>query len=161
MTRVVTTSVQDRVCVMTIDRAEARNAVNRAVSQQLADALRRFADDDALSVGVITGAGGTFSAGMDLKAFPTEGIPLVDSQGFCGLTRAQLEKPVIAAVEGWALGGGLELALACDLIVCGRSATFALPEVTRGLIPAEGGALRLPQRLPYQLPWRRCSPASH
>ncbi|MBH1938028.1 crotonase/enoyl-CoA hydratase family protein [Streptomyces sp. AV19] len=136
---------------MTIDRAEARNAVNRAVSQQLADALRRFADDDALSVGVITGAGGTFSAGMDLKAFPTEGIPLIGDQGFCGLTRAHPEKPLIAAVEGWALGGGFELALACDLIVCGRSALFALSEVTRGLIPAEGGALRLPQCLPYHV----------
>ncbi|WP_406215599.1 crotonase/enoyl-CoA hydratase family protein [Streptomyces decoyicus] len=151
MKELISTTVEDRVLVMTIDRVEARNAVNRAVSYQLADALERLEIDDMLAVGVITGAGGNFSAGMDLKAFPTEGIPLVGDRGFCGLTRAQLCKPVVAAVEGWALGGGFEIALACDLIVCGESARFGLPEVTRGLIPAEGGALRLPQRLPYHV----------
>ncbi|MGW7637404.1 crotonase/enoyl-CoA hydratase family protein [Streptomyces decoyicus] len=151
MKDLVTTTVEDRVLVMTIDRAEARNAVNRAVSQQLAEAFERLENDDALATGVITGAGGNFCAGMDLKAFPTEGIPLVGDRGFCGLTRAQLCKPVVAAVEGWALGGGFEIALACDLIVCGESARFGLPEVTRGLVPAEGGALRLPQRLPYHI----------
>ncbi|MFK0264194.1 crotonase/enoyl-CoA hydratase family protein [Streptomyces angustmyceticus] len=151
MKKLVTTTVEGAVLVMTIDRAEARNAVNRAVSQQLAEALGRLENDDALAAGVITGAGGNFSAGMDLKAFPIEGIPLVGDRGFCGLTRAQLRKPVVAAVEGWALGGGFEIALACDLIVCGESARFGLPEVTRGLVPAEGGALRLPQRLPYHI----------
>jgi enoyl-CoA hydratase len=100
---------------------------------------------------VLTGAGGTFSAGMDLKAFAAGETPLLPGRGFGGLTRAVVRKPLIAAVEGWALGGGFEMALACDLIVAAQDARFGFPEVTRGIVPAEGGLVRLPRRLPYHV----------
>jgi len=107
--------------------------------------------DPTLSVGVLTGAGGTFSAGMDLKAFASGQTPILAGRGFGGLTQAVVRKPLIAAVEGWALGGGFEMALACDLIVAGETARFGLTEVKRGLIAGEGGVIRLPQRLPYHI----------
>jgi enoyl-CoA hydratase len=102
-------------------------------------------------VGVLTGAGGTFSAGMDLKAFAQGEMPTLPGRGLGGLTRAVVRKPLIAAVEGWALGGGFELALACDLIVAAEDARFGFPEVKRGLVAGEGGLIRLPRRLPYHL----------
>src|SRR6185436_4579219 len=104
--------------------------------------------DPTLSVGVLTGAGGTFSAGMGLKAFASGQTPILPGRGFGGLTRAVVRKPLIAAVEGWALGGGFEMALACDLIVAADDARFGCPEVTWGLVAAEGGLIRLPRRLP-------------
>jgi enoyl-CoA hydratase len=117
----------------------------------LAAALDVLDSDPTLSVGVLTGAGGTFSAGMDLKAFANGQTPILAGRGFGGLTRAVVGKPLIAAVEGWALGGGFEMALACDLIVAAQDAKFGLPEVKRGLIAGEGGVIRLPQRIPYHI----------
>lgn len=137
--------------LITIDRPKARNAVNAAVAAGLSTALDRLEADPGLRAGVLTGAGGTFSAGMDLKAALAGESPEVPGRGFGGLTQARTTKPLIAAVEGWAMGGGFELALACDLIVAADDARFGLPEVSRGLIAAGGGAIRLPKRIPYHL----------
>ncbi|MFJ1609000.1 crotonase/enoyl-CoA hydratase family protein [Streptomyces sp. NPDC088253] len=137
--------------LITIDRPKARNAVNAAVAAGLAAALDELESDPALRVGVLTGAGGTFCAGMDLKAALKGESPEVEGRGFGGLTEAELTKPLIAAVEGFAMGGGFELALGCDLIVAAGDAKFALPEVKRGLIAAGGGVIRLPKRIPYHL----------
>ncbi|MGV9249052.1 crotonase/enoyl-CoA hydratase family protein [Streptomyces sp. NPDC003710] len=137
--------------LITIDRPEARNAVNAAVAAGLTAASDELEADPALRAGVLTGAGGTFSAGMDLKAALKGESPEVEGRGFGGLTEAELTKPLIAAVEGFAVGGGFELALGCDLIVAAEDAEFGLPEVTRGLIAAGGGVIRLPKRIPYHL----------
>jgi enoyl-CoA hydratase/carnithine racemase len=137
--------------LITIDRPKARNAVNAAVAAGLAAALDELESDPALRVGVLTGAGGTFCAGMDLKAALKGESPEVESRGFGGLTEAELTKPLIAAVEGNALGGGFELALGCDLIVAAYDARLGLPEVKRGLIAAGGGVIRLPKRIPHHL----------
>jgi enoyl-CoA hydratase len=138
----------DRIAVITISRPQARNAVNRAVALALAAALDELDERDDLTVGIITGAGGTFSAGMDLKAFLTGEDPYVGDKGFAGIAQAPPRKPLIAAVEGWALAGGCEIALACDLIVASREAKFGIPEVKRGLVAGAGGLLRLPRRIP-------------
>ncbi|WP_372666870.1 crotonase/enoyl-CoA hydratase family protein [Amycolatopsis kentuckyensis] len=137
--------------LITIDRPQARNAVNAAVAAQLAAALDELEADPALRAGVLTGADNTFSAGMDLKAALKGESPDIPGRGFGGLTEAELAKPLIAAVEGFAMGGGFELALGCDLIVAAEDAKFGLPEVKRGLIAAGGGVLRLPQRIPHHL----------
>ncbi|HEV7980121.1 crotonase/enoyl-CoA hydratase family protein [Amycolatopsis sp.] len=137
--------------LITIDRPQARNAVNAAVAAGLAAALDLLEADPELRAGVLTGAEGTFSAGMDLKAALAGESPEVPGRGFGGLTEAQTTKPLIAAVEGWAMGGGFELALGCDLIVAAEDAKFGLPEVKRGLIAAGGGVIRLPKRIPYHL----------
>jgi enoyl-CoA hydratase len=136
--------------LITIDRPKARNAVNAAVAAGVTAALDELEADAGLRVGVLTGAGGTFCTGMDLKAALKGETPEIPGRGFAGLTEAQLKKPLIAAVEGYALGGGFELALGCDLIVAAEDAKFGLPEVTRGLIAA-GGVIRLPKRIPYHL----------
>ncbi|HEY3470098.1 MAG TPA: crotonase/enoyl-CoA hydratase family protein [Amycolatopsis sp.] len=137
--------------LITIDRPQARNAVNAAVATQLAAALDELEGDPSLRAGVLTGADGTFSAGMDLKAALKGESPSIPGRGFGGLTEAELSKPLIAAVEGFAMGGGFELALGCDLIVAAENAKFGLPEVKRGLIAAGGGVLRLPKRIPHHL----------
>lgn len=137
--------------LITINRPEARNAVNAAVATRLSAALDELEATPELRVGVLTGAGGTFSAGMDIKAALQGESPVVGDRGLGGLTEAELTKPLIAAVEGFALGGGFELALACDLIVAAEGARFGLPEVKRGLIAAAGGVVRLPQRIPHHL----------
>jgi enoyl-CoA hydratase len=137
--------------LITIDRPEARNAVNAAVAAELSNALDELENTPELRVGVLTGAGGTFSAGMDLKAALKGESPEIPGRGFGGLTEAELTKPLIAAVEGFAMGGGFELALGCDLIVAAEDAQFGLPEVKRGLIAAGGGVVRLPQRIPHHL----------
>ena len=139
------------VLTITINRPAQKNAVSREVAVQLAAALDELDADPTLSVGVLTGAGGTFSAGMDLKAFTKGETPILPGRGFGGLTQAVVRKPLIAAVEGWALGGGFEMALACDLIVAADTAKFGLTEVKRGLIAGEGGVIRLPQRIPYHV----------
>ncbi len=139
------------VLVVTIDRPEARNAVNTAVAEGLAAAVDRLDGDDGLRVGVFTGAGGTFCAGMDLKAFVAGERPFVGERGFAGIVRRPPVKPLIAAVEGWAVAGGFEIALACDLIVAARDARFGIPEVKRGLVAAGGALIRLPHRIPYHL----------
>jgi enoyl-CoA hydratase len=137
--------------LITIDRPQARNAVNAAVAAGLAAALDHLEADPELRAGVLTGAEGTFSAGMDLKAALAGESPSIPGRGFGGLTEAETTKPLIAAVEGWAMGGGFELALGCDLIVAAEDAKFGLPEVKRGLIAAGGGVIRLPKRIPYHL----------
>ncbi|OXM68694.1 crotonase/enoyl-CoA hydratase family protein [Amycolatopsis vastitatis] len=137
--------------LITIDRPEARNAVNAAVAAGLAAALDELESDPTLRTGVLTGAENTFSAGMDLKAALKGESPEIPGRGFGGLTEAELTKPLIAAVEGFAMGGGFELALGCDLIVAAEDAKFGLPEVKRGLIAAGGGVIRLPQRIPHHL----------
>ena len=150
-TELVLAERQDGVLTITINRPAQKNAINREVAVQLASALDLLDSDPSLSVGVLTGAGGTFSAGMDLKAFAGGQTPILPGRGFGGLTRAEVRKPLIAAVEGWALGGGFEMVLACDLIVAAQDAKFGLPEVKRGLIAGEGGVIRLPQRIPHHV----------
>jgi enoyl-CoA hydratase len=142
---------EDGVLVVTIDRPEARNAVNLAVAEGIAEAMERLDGDDELRAGILTGAGGTFSAGMDLKAFVAGERPFVGDRGFAGVTQRPPRKPLIAAVEGWALAGGFEVALACDVIVAASDARFGIPEVRRGLVAAAGALLRLPRRIPYHL----------
>jgi enoyl-CoA hydratase len=151
VTDLVLTERNDNVLTITINRPAQRNAVSREVALQLASALDVLDADSTLSVGVLTGAGGTFSAGMDLKAFAKGETPILPGRGFGGLTQAVVRKPLIAAVEGWALGGGFEMALSCDLIVAAEDAKFGLPEVKRGLIAGEGGVIRLPRRIPYHV----------
>jgi enoyl-CoA hydratase len=147
----VQTEDQDGVLIITIDRPKARNAVDGATARALTDAFDQLDSRDDLLVGVLTGAGGVFSAGMDLKAYARGDTPIIPGRGFGGLTRTQLRTPLIAAVEGWALGGGTEMALACDLIVAAQNATFGLTEVTFGLVPPEGGIVRLPERIPRNI----------
>lgn len=136
------------VLVITLDRPRARNAINGAMSRDIAAALDTLDAEPDLAVGVLTGAGGTFCAGMDLRAFLDGDAPEVAGRGFGGLTQAPPAKPLVAAVEGYALAGGCELVLACDLVVAARDAVFGLPEVGLGLIAGSGGLLRLPHRIP-------------
>jgi enoyl-CoA hydratase/carnithine racemase len=138
-----------RVLLITLNRPDARNAVNLAVAEQLASALDSLDADDELSVGVLTGAGKGFSAGMDLKAFVAGERPHIGDRGFAGITRRAAEKPLIAAIEGFAVAGGLEIALSCDLIVSARDARIGIAEVKRGLVAAAGALIRLPGRMPY------------
>jgi enoyl-CoA hydratase len=147
----VSTRREREVLVITIERPEARNAINAAVAEGIGRALDTLDGEAALRAGVLTGAGGTFSAGMDLKAFVAGEDSGYGDRGFAGIVRRPPEKPLIAAVEGWALAGGFEVALACDLIVASREARFGIPEVKRGLVAAGGGLLRLPERIPYHL----------
>ncbi|WP_405606602.1 crotonase/enoyl-CoA hydratase family protein [Streptomyces sp. NBC_00076] len=141
----------DGIAVITINRPESRNAVTRAVAEAIASALDELDERDDLAVGIITGAGGTFCAGMDLKAFLRGERPHVQGRGFAGLTETPPRKPLIAAVEGYAVAGGCEIALASDLVVAAEDAKFGLPEVKRGLVAVAGGLLRLPGRIPYQI----------
>jgi enoyl-CoA hydratase len=141
---------RDRILIITINRPKARNAVNADVSRGLADAMDRLDGDDGLSVGILTGAGGSFSAGMDLKAFARGENVVVEGRGM-GFTERPPAKPLIAAVEGYCLAGGCELALATDLIVASKESAFGIPEVKRGLVAAGGGLVRLPQRIPYAI----------
>jgi enoyl-CoA hydratase len=147
-TEAVLTEFLDGVAVLTINRPEARNAVNKAVAEGIAAAMDEFEERDDLTVAVLTGAGGTFSSGMDLKAFMRGELPDVPGRGFGGLAAKPPSKPLIAAVEGYALAGGCELALAADMIVAARDAKFGLPEVKRGLVAGAGGLFRLPRRVP-------------
>ncbi len=152
---------RESVLTITINRPTQRNAVNHEVAVELAAAVDQLDADPQLSVGVLTGAGGTFSAGMDLKAFAQGELPVVAGRGFGGLTRTVVRKPLMAAVEGWALGGGFELVLACDLIVAAQDARFGFPEVTRGLVPSEGGLVRLPATRRWRCRPSRRSCARH
>jgi enoyl-CoA hydratase len=147
----VLTDVVDGVLVVTINRPEARNAINTETAVAIGEAMDRLDHDRALVSGVITGAGGTFCAGMDLKAFLAGEQPSIPGRGFAGIVEQPPAKPVIAALEGYAIAGGFEIALACDMIVAAENAKFGLPEVKRGLVAAGGGLLRLPQRVPFHL----------
>ncbi|NNE73662.1 MAG: crotonase/enoyl-CoA hydratase family protein [Acidimicrobiales bacterium] len=145
----VLTEVRDRVLLITLNRPEAMNSVNFELAQGLAAAMEELDADTSLSVGVLTGNGRGFSAGMDLKAFVTGGMPNLEGRGFAGITEQSCAKPLIAAVEGFALAGGLEIALSCDLVVAANNARFGIPEVGVGLFAAAGALLRLPRRVPY------------
>jgi enoyl-CoA hydratase len=136
------------VQIITINRPQARNALDAAVARGIADAVDELDASDDLRAAVLTGAGGFFSAGMDLKAFLRGETPAIPGRGLCGITVTPPRKPMVAAVEGGALAGGFELVLACDLVVAGRTARFGVPEVTRSLVAAAGAALLLPQRIP-------------
>lgn len=146
---------QGAVLVVTINRPRAKNSINTAAAQLIGAAMDRLDTDDSLFVGVLTGAGGVFSAGMDLKAFLAGEKPSVPGRGFAGLVENPPSTPLIAAVEGPALAGGFEIALACDLIVAAEDASFGLPEVKRGLLAGGGGLLRLPRKagLPKATEW--------
>jgi enoyl-CoA hydratase len=147
----VLTEVSDGVAVITINRPEARNAVNGAVARGIAKAVEELDASKDAKVLILTGAGGTFSAGMDLKGFLTGDSPNFEDRGFGGIVERPPVKPIIAAVEGYALAGGFELVLACDLVVASEAAKFGLPEVRRSLVAGAGGLLRLPKRIPYHL----------
>jgi enoyl-CoA hydratase len=147
----ILTEERDGILIITINRPGARNSVNGDVATGMAAALDRLDADDDLRVGIVTGAGGYFSAGMDLKAFMQGQSPYADERGFAGITQRASRKPLIAAVEGFALAGGFEIALSCDLIVASREARFGIPEVKRSLVAAAGALLRLPKRIPYHV----------
>ena len=144
----VLTERRDKVLVITINRPDQRNAVNAAVAEGIAGGLDSLDADDELAIGILTGAGKGFCAGMDLKAFVTGERPWFADRGFAGITQRSAAKPLIAAVEGFAVAGGLEVALACDLIVAAKGAKLGIPEVKRSLVAAAGGLLRLPRLLP-------------
>lgn len=147
----VKVSRRDGVQVIVIDRPEARNAVNLQVAEAIAAALDELDSDGGLRVGVLTGEGGNFSAGMDLKAFARGEAPYVADRGFAGIAQRSADKPLIAAIEGNALAGGLEIALSCDLIVASEESRLGIPEAKRGLVAAGGALIRLPKRIPYHL----------
>jgi enoyl-CoA hydratase len=142
---------RDGVQVITINRPEAKNAINGAVAAGIAAAVDELDASDELWVGVLTGAGGTFSAGMDLKAFLRGEVPTIEGRGLGGITERPPRKPLIGAVEGWAVAGGFELLLACDLVVAAETARLGVPEVKRALVAGAGAAMLLPQRIPQAI----------
>ena len=142
----VLTERRERALVITINRPDQRNAVNSAVAEGIAHALEELDASDELRLGVLTGAGKGFCAGMDLKAFVSGDRPYAADRGFAGITRRASKKPLIAAIEGFAVAGGLEIALACDLIVASPQAKFGLVEKVVGLTPSMGGTQRLAER---------------
>ena len=148
MTDSVTVHQIEGVQVISINRPQVRNAINRAVSEAVAAAVDELDERTDLTLGIITGTGGNFCTGMDLKAFLAGELVALPGRGLAGFIQRPPRKPMIAAVEGWAVAGGFEIALACDLIVAARDARFGLPEVKRGLVAAAGGLLRLPRRIP-------------
>jgi len=145
----VLTERREGVLLITLNRPEARNAVNSDLANGVAAALDELDGDRELTLGILTGAGKGFSAGMDLKAFVTGERPWVGDRGFAGITQRAARKPLIAAIEGFAVAGGFEIALSCDLIVAARDARLGIPEVKRSLVAAGGALLRLPRRMPY------------
>ncbi len=147
----VLTSAENGVLVVTLNRPEAKNAANKALSEGVAAAMDELDGNDELRVAILTGAGGTFCAGMDLKAFVSGETPMVEGRGFAGLTEQGPKKPLIAAVEGYALAGGLELAISCDMIVAADNSMFGIPEAKRGLAAAAGGLVKLPRQIPSRV----------
>lgn len=150
-TQEVLTDASEGILTITINRPEARNAMNRAAASAIASALDQLEARDDLRVGILTGAEGHFCAGMDLKAFLRGEHPYDPHRGFGGITHKPPQKPLIAAVEGYALAGGFELVLACDLVVAADNAQFGLPEVKRGLAATAGGLIKLPRQMPYRI----------
>lgn len=151
MSEAVLTERRGGVLVITLNRPEAKNAVNAELANGVAAAMDQLDSDPELAIGVITGAGGSFCAGMDLKAFVAGESPFIEGRGFAGLAERSSDKPLIAAIEGYALAGGLEVALSCDLLVASREARFGIPEVKRSLVAAAGALIRLPKRIPYHV----------
>jgi enoyl-CoA hydratase len=151
MSEEVLTSEEDGILVVTINRPDAKNAMTKAAAEGIAAAMDRLDSDDNLRVGILTGAGGTFCSGMDLKGFLRGESPSGEGRGFGGVVQQPPEKPLIAAVEGYALAGGLELMIACDLVVASAGAKFGIPEVKRGLVAAAGGVMMLPDQIPERI----------
>ncbi len=151
MADAVLAEVAGGIGIITINRPEARNAVNEAVASGIAAAIDELDARHDITSLILTGAGGTFCAGMDLKGFLAGENSMAGGRGFGGITHRPPAKPVIAAVEGYALAGGFEIVLACDIVVASEEATFGLPEVTRGLVAGAGGLFRLPRRVPYHI----------
>jgi len=147
----VLTQAEDGVLVVTLNRPEAKNAANKALAEGVAAAMDQLDGDDSLRVAILTGAGGTFCSGMDLKAFVSGETPHIPGRGFAGLTEKGPRKPLIAAVEGYALAGGLELAISCDMIVAADNAMFGIPETKRGRAAAAGGLVKLPRQIPPRI----------
>ncbi|MGH6787575.1 MAG: crotonase/enoyl-CoA hydratase family protein [Novosphingobium sp.] len=147
----VLTEVEDGVLIVTINRPEAKNAMNKAAAEGISAAMDRLEADETLRVAILTGAGGTFCSGMDLKGFLRGERPSIEGRGFGGLSEWTPKKPVIAAVDGYALAGGMELALSCDLIVANSGARFGIPEAKRGLAAAAGGLIKLPRQIPPRI----------
>jgi enoyl-CoA hydratase len=148
---VVLTERRGNVLLITLNRPEVRNAVNAALAAAVAGALDELDEDDSLLVGVLTGAGGFFCAGMDLGAFVKGESPWFGDRGFAGITQRASRKPLIAAIERFAVAGGMEIALSCDLIVAGKGAKLGIPEVKRSIVASGGALLRLPRRMPYHV----------
>ena len=147
----VLTEVEDGVLIVTINRPEAKNAMTMAAAQGISAAMDRLEAEGDLRVAILTGAGGTFCSGMDLKGFLRGERPSVEGRGFGALSQWTPSKPVIAAVDGYALAGGMELALSCDLIVANAGAKFGIPEAKRGLAAAAGGLIKLPRQIPPRI----------
>ena len=147
----VLTEVDDGILIVTINRPEAKNAMSMAAAQGISAAMDRLEAEDDLRVAILTGAGGTFCSGMDLKGFLRGERPSVEGRGFGALSQWTPKKPVIAAVDGYALAGGMELALSCDLIVANAGAKFGIPEAKRGLAAAAGGLIKLPRQIPPRI----------
>jgi enoyl-CoA hydratase len=143
--------LEQGVAVITFDRPQARNAIDGATALAVSELVQRVNADRGIRVGILTGAGGHFCAGMDLKAFLRGEAIRLPGVGFAGITQARIAKPLIAAVEGYALAGGFEMALACDLVVAAEDAKFGLSEVKRGLVANAGGLVRLPRQLPMKI----------
>jgi enoyl-CoA hydratase len=149
--RLSTDQREENVLLITLNRPQVRNAVDGAVAAGVAGALDVLDSDESLSVGVLTGAGGFFCAGMDLGAFVKGESPWFGDRGFAGIAQRASRKPLIAAIEGFAVAGGMEIALACDLIVAAKGAKLGIPEAKRSLVAAGGALLRLPRRMPYHV----------
>jgi len=147
----VLTERRDGVLVITINRPHAKNALTQGVALAVAAAIDELESDDSLRVAVLTGAGGTFCAGMDLKGFLRGESPSIEGRGLAGITLAPPRKPLIAAVEGWALAGGFEILLACDMVVAAETARFGVPETKRALVAGAGAAMLLPKRIPLPI----------
>ncbi len=147
----ILTEVDDGILIVTINRPEAKNAMSKAAAEGIAAAMDRLDAEDELRVGILTGAGGTFCSGMDLKGFLRGESPSIEGRGFGGVVQAPPAKPLIAAVEGYALAGGLELMIACDLVVAHKDAKFGIPEAKRGLVAAAGGVMMLPDQIPERI----------
>lgn len=147
----VLTERRDGVLIITINRPHAKNAVTQAVAEGVAAAVDELDGSDELWAAVLTGAGGSFCSGMDLKGFLRGESPSIEGRGLAGITMTPPRKPLIAAVEGWALAGGFEILLACDMVVAAETARFGVPETKRALVAGAGAAMLLPQRIPLPI----------
>ncbi|PRY99621.1 enoyl-CoA hydratase [Jezberella montanilacus] len=152
MPQYINVEVSDGIQIITINRPQAKNAITIDTAVEMAAAFEEMDARDDVRIGILTGAAATFSSGMDLKDFARTGKrSVVEGKGFAGFVEAPPKKPLIAAVEGYALAGGCEMVLACDLVVAANNASFGLPELKRGLVPGSGGMMRLPRRIPYHI----------
>lgn len=147
----IKTETRGAILIITLDRPDARNAFNRAMAEEMERIIDAYEADVALRAAVIQANGPTFSAGQDLKAAAAGEMATTEARGGFGIMKKPPAKPLITAVEGQALAGGMELSLCCDLIVASRTSVFGLAEAKRGLVAVGGGCFRLPRRLPYHI----------